>query len=61
MQFTKEAHEPENKNKRGQNVRAGMEEILKDYGIDRLSHQSGDIQENGCQRHMYDSDNMRRS
>ena len=35
VQFTKEADEPENKKKRGQNVRSGMEEILKDYGIDR--------------------------
>ena len=35
VQFTKEADEPENKKKRGQNFRSGMEEILKDYGIDR--------------------------
>ena len=35
VQFTKEADEPENKNKRGQNVRSGMEEIPKDYRIDR--------------------------
>ena len=35
VQFTTEAEEPDNKKKRGQNVRAGMEEILKDYGIDR--------------------------
>ena len=35
VQFTKEAYEPENKNKRGQNVRSGIEYILKDYRIDR--------------------------
>ena len=45
---------------RGQNVRAGMEEILKDYGIDRRAHQSGDVQGNGCQRLMSDSNNILR-
>ena len=35
VQFTKEADEPDNKNKMGQNVRAGMKGILKDYRIYR--------------------------
>ena len=60
LQFTKEADEPENKNKRGQNVRAGMEEILKDYGIERREQQHGDVQGNVCQRLMSDSNNILR-
>ena len=35
LQFTKQADEPDNKNKMGQNVRAGMKGILKDYRIYR--------------------------
>ena len=35
VQFTKEADEPDNTKKRGQNIRSGMEYSLRDYGIDR--------------------------
>ena len=50
--FDTEGSKPENSKLEGQTVRAGMESIMKDYGIDFGSFQGGDIQQNGCRKIM---------
>ena len=50
--FDTEGSKPENSKLEGQIVRAGMESIMKDYGIDFGSFQGGDIQGNGCRKIM---------
>ena len=50
--FDTEGSKPENSKLEGQTVRAGMESIMKDYGIDFGSFQGGDIQGNGCRKIM---------
>ena len=46
--FEEEAAKPENPKVEGQTVRAGMEGIIKDNGIDFGAFWAGDIQGNGC-------------
>ena len=50
--FDTEGSKPENSKLEGQTIRAGMEIIMKDYGIYFGSFQGGDIQRNGCRKIM---------
>ena len=47
-----EAVKTDNSKVEGQTVRAGMEGIMKDNGIDLGVFRAGDIQGNGCQKLM---------
>ena len=46
--FEEEAAKPENSKVEIQKVRAGMEGVMKDNGIEFCAFWAGDIQGNGC-------------
>ena len=50
--FEEEAVKPENSKVEGQTVRAGMEGVMKDNGIELGAFRAGDIQGNGCRKLM---------
>ena len=50
--FEEEAAKPENSNVEGQTVRAVMEGVMKDNGIEFGEFWTGDIQVNGCRELM---------
>ena len=50
--FEEEAPKPENSKVEGQTVRAGMEVVMKDNGMEFGAFRAGDIQGNGCRKLM---------
>ena len=50
--FEEEAAKPENSKVEGQTVRAGMEGVMKDNGIEFGAFCAGDIEGNGCRKLM---------
>ena len=50
--FEEEAPKPENSKVEGQTVRAGMEGVMKDNGMELGAFWAGDIQGNGCRKLM---------
>ena len=50
--FEEEAAKPENSKVEGQTVRAGLEGIIEDNGVDFGAFRAGDIQGNGCRKLM---------
>ena len=59
--FEEEEAKPENSKLEGQTVRAGMEGIMKDNGIDFGAFRAGDIQGNGCWKLMCCGGNITKS